>query len=367
MSRPADHHIAWAKVQPARHRFSLAESGVDAPDLEALALPSRGGLPRAGYALQPELERICGELWRAPGGRVLLTAGGSEANAIVFGALLQRGDEALVESPGYEPHREAPRLFDVAVRWFERPLAPGRPPLAAVVEAALGPATRMVVVTHLHNPSGGPLAQADAQALQELAERRNLWILCDEIFRDAVAEPRATHATLGPRWVATSSLTKVYGLGGLRIGWIAGSGETLARCATVQNALSATPALPSIALALELAPHLDLLRARTHGILAANHARWVELLGRGAPFASPVQTRGTTAWALWPAAAQGDAFAAFASRRFELAVTPGRFFAEPRGIRVGLGGEPTRFAAALDTFERALAAFAAGEPVRENA
>ncbi|MEK7331383.1 MAG: hypothetical protein AAB113_11345, partial [Candidatus Eisenbacteria bacterium] len=63
----------------------------------------------------------------------------------------------------------------------------------------------------------------------------------------------------------------------------------------------------------------------------------------------------------------GDAFATFASERYALAVTPGRFFAEPRGIRVGLGTEPARFAAALDTFERALAAFAAGEPVRENA
>ncbi len=367
MPQPADHHIVWARVQPALHRHSLAESGVDAPDLEAMGLPSRAGLPRAGYALQGELERTVAARWGIPGGRVLLTAGGSEANAIVLGALLHGGDEVLVESPGYEPHGEVPRLFDVAVRRFERPLASDGPALVAVVEAALGPATSMVVVTHPHNPSGAPLDPADARGLQELAERRRLWILCDEIFRDAAEEPRGTYATLGPRWIVTSSLTKVYGLGGLRIGWIAGSQETLARCATVQNALSAAPALPSIALALELAPHLDVLRARTHRFLAANRARWDDLILGGAPFTSPARSRGTTIWGVFPGDGQGDDFADFASRDFGLAVTPGRFFADPRGIRVGLGGAPERFAAALETFRRALTAFADREALRGNA
>jgi hypothetical protein len=366
MPIPADHHIAWAKVHPARHRHRLSESAVDAPDLEAMGLPCRAALPPDGETLRPALERALGERWGAPGGRVLLAAGGSEANAIVFGALLERGDEVLVETPGYEPHREVPRLFDIAVRRFARPLGGGGPPLAAVLEQALAATTRVVVVTHLHNPSGLPLTGPDALALQGLAERRGLWILCDEIFRDALDEPRGTYATLGPRWIATGSLTKVYGLGGLRLGWICGSGEVLGRCAAVQNALSASPALPSIALALELLPHLDALRARAHGFLAGNRARWAALLAAGVPFASPGPSLGTTAWAVFPTPGQGDAFAAFASHRFDLAVAPGRFFADPRGVRVGLGGEPARSAAAFDTLQRALAAFAAAEPVGET-
>jgi aspartate/methionine/tyrosine aminotransferase len=365
MPLPIDHHIAWARTEPARHRHSLAPSEVDAPDLEALGLPSRGAMPPSADGLQAELERVLGERWSAPGGRVALTAGGSEANAIVFGALLERGDEVLVETPGYEPHREVPRLFDISVRRFWRPLSDGGLPLAAAVEAALGPTTRMVVVTHLHNPSGLALTATDARALGDLADRRGLWILCDEIFRDALDEPRGTFASLGPRWVATSSLTKVYGLGGLRLGWIAGSHDFLSRCAPVQNALSASPSVPSIALALALAPHLDTLRGRTHRILAANHARWAALLREDLPFTSPARPRGTTAWALFPSADGGDAFAAFASRHADLAITPGRFFADPRGFRVGLGREPERFAQALDTLRHALAAFAAGEPVRE--
>ena len=366
MSKPALHHIAWSKVEPARHRHSLAESGVDAPDLEAMGLPSRAGLPAAGYALQPELERVLGARWGAPGGRVLLASGGSEANALVVAALLERGDEILVESPGYEPHREVPRLFDITVRRFDRRPGAGTA-LAEAVEAALTPATRMVVLTHLHNPTGEPLSPESAAALTAQAERRGVWLLCDEIFRDADLGPLGTYAALGPKWVATSSLTKVYGLGGLRLGWIAGSEEVLARCAAVQNGLSVSPALPSIALALELAPHLDTLRARTQRMLSANHARWNAQVAGGVPFSVPVPVRGTTTWVLFPRDGDGDAFAALASERFSLALTPGRFFGVPRGLRIGLAAEPARCTAALDAFARALAAFTAGEPVQENA
>ncbi len=363
MPRPTDEHIAWARTEPARHRHSLAPSEMDPPDLEAMGLPCRVALPPAGADLQPELEAALAARWGAPGGRVALTAGGSEANAIVFGALLERGDEVLVETPGYEPHREVPRLFDITVRRFERP-APGG--VAAAVEAALGPATRMVVVTHPHNPSGAPLADADLAALEALAERRGLWLLCDEIFRDAMEGPPGTVAARCPRWVVTSSLTKVYGLGGLRLGWIAAAQGVLDRCRRVQNSLSASPALPSIALALALAPHLDALRARSLAILAANRPRWAALLRGGVPFASPVEPRGTTAWAAFDGDGAGDAFAAYASLHFDLAVTPGRFFGDPRGFRVGLGGEPPRFAAALDRLQHTLAAFAAGAPTPET-
>src|SRR5262249_7539757 len=160
------------------------------------------------------------------------------------------------------------------VRRFERPLGAEAEALAAAVERALGPATRMVVVSDLHNPSGVTMSEPEAAALGRLAERLGFWILCDETYRDAaLSVPRGGAATGGERWISTSSLTKSYGLGGLRIGWVAAGPKALERCAVLQNALSVLPAEPSVGLALGLIPHLERLRDRAHAILTLNHAR----------------------------------------------------------------------------------------------
>jgi aspartate/methionine/tyrosine aminotransferase len=224
----------------------------------------------------------------------------------------------------------------------------------------------MVVISHLHNPSGASLAPGEADALESLASRRALRILVDETYRDSAKHPLGTFASRGPTWVATSSLTKSYGLGGLRIGWVAGSEDVLARCAAAQNALTVQPALPSVALALALIPHLDSLRERTHRILARNHAAWHALVVRraaagrgGADIDFGPSPAGTTAWCRAPGKVGGEVFSEFAARAHGLAVTPGRFFGDPFGFRVALGFEPESFGAALLVLEQAISDFVA--------
>src|SRR5213592_1614104 len=139
MSRVDLHHIAWSKIVPAGHRFDLADSAVSTPDLEALGLPHRVELPRAGRATAA-LEELLARRLLAPGGRVMVTAGASEANACVFFAML---------SPGDEPHRAVPRLIGAHMATFERPEARGFSGFTEALERALRPTTRLVVVSHL--------------------------------------------------------------------------------------------------------------------------------------------------------------------------------------------------------------------------
>ena len=353
MPRPRLEHIVWAKTVPHHHRASLAESAVDAPDLAALGLPAMAGLPRDPRATFVALEAALATMVGAPGGRVLVTAGASEANAAVFAALLEPGDEVLVETPGYEPLRVVPGLFGACVRAFPRT---ADHPVAEAVAAALTSATRLVVITDPHNPTGARLDAADARALDALASRHHLHVLCDETFRDAATDPPGTWSALGDRWVCTSTLTKSYGLGGLRIGWAAAAPELRERIARAHDAFSAEPAQPSAALALALLPHLPTLRARTHAILARNRAQWEAFGARHPRFATAVPPV-ITAFATPGGRGDGDAFAALAAERFDLALTPGRFFGAPQGVRIGLGAEPVRFDAAFALLERATEAF----------
>jgi aspartate/methionine/tyrosine aminotransferase len=352
MSLPRFGHIAYAKSEPPRLRLSLAESGVASPDLAALGMPDQAPVPSDPEPVLEPLGRALGARVQAPGGRVLVTAGASEAIVATFLGLSDEG-EALVESFGYEPHRLTPPALRIPCRAFER--GRGAAGVAREIERALGPATRVVMVSDLHNPTGRPLDPGDVEALDRLAAARSLWIICDETFRDAAERPLGTLARRSDRWVTISSLTKVYGLGGLRIGWIAGSPEALDLCQNALNGLSANASLPAAAFALELMPHLDRLRARTHAILRENHARW-RAFAAGRPGVDP-NPSGTTTWFAWDREGAGDAFSSFAAARFDLAVTPGRFFGDSSGVRVALGGEPAKFTAALDQFERAAQAF----------
>jgi len=363
MARVPTEHLIWSKHEAGSHRLSLADSAIAAPDLQALGLPHAASLPYGHFGgLRDELERMLGARVAAPGGRVLVTAGASEANACVFGALLEPGDEALIESPGYQPHRTSPRTFGAAVRTFARP--PGGTPgaLAAAIEAALGPRTRLVAFSDLHNPSGAALDTADIAPLDALARRRGFRILCDETFRDADRRPLGTVAGTSAAWVATASLTKSYGLGGLRIGWVAGDAPTLRACEDVQDAISVEPSHLSFALARALVPHLDTLRARTHQILARNHARWAEFERAHERFRGPA-SRGTTLWRAFAAEGEGDAFAAFAAKHHDLAIARGGFFGDSRGIRLTLGIDPGRYDPALEALGRAAATFRWSETV----
>ncbi len=122
------------------------------------------------------------------------------------------------------------------------------------------------------------------------------------------------------------------------------------------NAFSVQPSLLSIDLAGRLVPHLDRLVARTRGILATNHQAWAGFVARHPAFRAP-RTESTTTWCTFGADGEGDAFAAFASSRFDLAIPRGSWFGDARGVRIALGAEPARFAATLETLSAAARAF----------
>lgn len=354
-------HILWARQPVAPGGASLGDSAIATPDLAALGLPDSAPYdPDGSGPGARQLGRVIGERWKAPAGRVRVTAGASEANAVVLASLLRPGDEVLIESPGYEPHRLGAGLVGANVRTFRRPLGAPAGAIAEAVERALTPATRVVVVSHMHNPSGAPLEEADLAGLERLAAARGFRILADETFRDCdPTQPLGTIASRGPCWITTSSLTKSYGLGGLRVGWIAADDATLGQCGDVHDNLSAEPSALSVSLALALAPHLDDLRARTHRILATNRAAWLAFLGRQPMLHAPAASRSTCTWIQFAESGRGDAFSEFALERFRLRIVPGRYFGDPSGVRITLGAEPERFAPALHLLEQAAAAFAA--------
>jgi DNA-binding transcriptional MocR family regulator len=244
----------WAKTQ-SRARFNLATSGVgsfplaELPRLPALEI---NGDSKYGYApLQQAIARKCG----VDPDCVVAAAGTSMANHLAMATLIDPGDEVLIEHPAYELLVSAALFLGAQVKRFARAADNGYALDPAVVRRALTAKTKLIVVTNLHNPSGVLTPYAVLREVGDLARSVGAHVLVDEVYLDAVYEntPR-TAFQLGPEFIVTNSLTKVYGLSGLRCGWILAQPDLARAMWRLNDLFASIPAHPAELLSVARAP-----------------------------------------------------------------------------------------------------------------
>jgi aspartate/methionine/tyrosine aminotransferase len=152
---------------------------------------------------------------------VLVTAGAAGALFIIATTLLSSDDHLVVVRPNYATNIETPRAIGCAISFVDLDFDKGFALDIDAVAAALRPQTKLISVTCPHNPTGTMLARADLDALVQLAERRGCRLLVDETYRDLThGEALPVAASLSPQAISVSSLSKAYGVPGIRIGWI---------------------------------------------------------------------------------------------------------------------------------------------------
>jgi aspartate/methionine/tyrosine aminotransferase len=162
--------------------------------------------------------------------------GTSNAIYLAYAAMLAPGDEILVETPGYEPLLNTAEGLGATVRTFPRLERESFAVDPARVAAAMTPRTRAIVVTTLHNPSGVRIPEATLRDLAAIAAAQGAYLLVDEVYApfDRLADDgifRGGARKLAPNVIAISSLTKCYGLGMHRIGWVLAPEEITERAA----------------------------------------------------------------------------------------------------------------------------------------
>jgi aspartate/methionine/tyrosine aminotransferase len=171
--------------------------------------------------------------------------------------------------------------------------------------------------------------------------------LVDEVYLDAVYEntPRsAIH--LGPEFVVTNSLTKVYGVSGLRCGWILAEPELAWRMLRLNDLYAATASHPPELLSVAAFQHLDLLRERARKIVEADRRVLGEFLDRCEGVSTPRTKWGTTAF-LRLHRGGADQFLSRLREEHETSAVPGRFFEMPDHFRIGMGVDSAMFAEGL--------------------
>jgi len=347
-------YMLWAKTQ-GRAKYNLATSGVGPFPLHQLPVTidqlEINGDSTYGYApLQHAIAKKCG----VDPDCVVAAAGTSMANHLAMATLIDSGDEVVIEQPTYELLTSTLLYLGASVKTFVRDEDSGYALDPAEVRRAITPKTKLIVLTNLHNPSSVLVSASALHEIGDLARSLGARVLVDEVYLDAVYTntPRTAYL-LGPQFIVTSSLTKVYGLSGLRCGWILAE-PNLARAMWRLNDLFASiPAHPAELLSVVALENLDQIRERARKIVEADRALLKEFLVSQQGISAPPTEFGTTA-ILRVTKGKVDDFLARLRTEYETSAVPGHFFGLANHFRIGMGVDTEMFNEGLHRISRTL-------------
>lgn len=332
-------YMPWAK-QHSRSTYNLATSGVahwklrDLPvRIENLEIsgPSFYGYP----PLQEALAKHCGVSTE----RVVAATGTSMANYLALTATLQPGDDVLIESPTYELILAAASQIGARIQRFKRTHESGFALDPRAIDRALTSRTKLIVITNLHNPSSALTDESSMREISRIAKRADARVLVDEVYLDAAFESAPKSASfLGDHFIVTSSLTKVYGLSGLRCGWIIADPDLTKKIWRLNDLFGVIPAhmteLASIIALNELPRIREDVRAR----LDANRVALHRFFDSRPELDAPRFPFGTVAF---PKLLNGsvDRLCDVLRTKYDTTVVPGKYFEMPDHFRIGIGGD----------------------------
>lgn len=219
---------------------------------------------------------------------------------------------------------------------------------------------RLVVLANPHNPSGVLLPPGEVAALARLVSgggeggEADAHLLVDEVYRDIwFDDAPPSHVHLGPNVLATSSLTKSYGLSGLRCGWILAAPEVARRLRLTKDLMEAVDSVPSDTLAAAAFRQLPRLAARSRALLEPNRIQVRDFLAAHDEWLETVLPQ--RSMTVFPRLRQEETSEPLHDwlRARETSIVPGSFFDSPRHFRLGFAVEP-------ENVERGLEALSAG-------
>lgn len=275
--------------------------------------------------------------------QVLVTAGATHANFLAYASALEdeTRDTILVEDPAYQPLVKTPRGLGADIARFGRGaggrLEPGR------IEDSVTEATALVTISNRHNPSGALTETSDLERAADAAASTNTPLLVDEVYAPYVSTERdgpfgGPSAATIENALVTGSLTKFFGLGTLRIGWLVGPEEIVERARQIAFHLPDV-AGPSRALAERALYAADELVADRRERVEANHQLLADFVERRDELGGVVHEGATYAF-LEPT---DESAAEIVDAAWEegILLVPGRFYGEPGKFRISAGRSPT--------------------------
>jgi aspartate/methionine/tyrosine aminotransferase len=288
-----------------------------------------------------------------PEENILLSLGTSLANFIIWASMLKRGDEVLIEFPAYEPMFKVPAYLGAKIRFCKRDPLDFSLSVSAIAEN-VSEKTRMIILTDSHNPSGSQITTEVLQYLKMLNQERHIAIFIDEVYGRFYRE-RSLFVDF-PEFIVTSSLSKFYGLGSLRIGWAFAPAAVVEKARNFSDFLTPEIPFPPLYLAHLLLEHplLSEWEQRIRQRIKANREIIGAYLNQTEFLSCYIPRNGVLFFPEVKSSVDINKFYDTLYKKYRMVVTEGRFFQMPRHFRMAGVCAPGKLAQGLQRLEAAL-------------
>lgn len=337
-------YLTWCRSHLDTVKYDLARSNLKGFTKEELGLTLDHVELKNPVEQEPtRATQLLAQRYNLPLNQVKMGHGSTQVLFAVFEAILDRGDEVLLEVPNYEPLYALLNQKRCSIKMWERQFENNWQLDLVELERRIGRNTRAIVLTNLHNPTGVETAPEKIEAIGQIARDYKAYVVVDEVYLDNALVPSLKPGVLcGSNIISINSLSKAYGLGHLKFGWMATQNEAVMRRVDTifddyMNGPFTMPTQSIAARVLEIAPQLmeksrklidENIKIVQNWISRHNNFRWVKPAG------------GTVGFVKLPPGVDDQRLSTLLMNKYQTLVPPGHYFWKKGFIRVSFGQEP---------------------------
>lgn len=287
----------------------------------------------------PEFRKgVCGLYKTLNIENIVPTHGASGANHHVFYSLISPGDRVVSIMPTYQQLYSIPESYGADVQILHLSKENNYLPDLEKLRRLVTPETKMICINNPNNPTGALMSEQILREIVEIARSADAWILCDEVYRHLSQEDGwcPSIVDLYEKGISVSSMSKVFSLAGLRLGWIATHDMSVVKsCLSHRDYNLVSCGVFDEMLAAAALKHRDKLLERSRKIVRENLQildNWVS----SEPHVSYVKPKaGTTALVYYDLDIPSYEFCEEMYKKTGAFVTPGDCFEVPHSMRIG--------------------------------
>lgn len=327
---------------------------------DLFSLPLSYSEARGTLALR---ETLAATYKRATADDILVTTGAIEANFLLFSALVQPGDHVVAVAPAYQQLHSVPRALGAEVELWSVVQDDGFAYDLDVLESMVTEQTKLIVINTPHNPTGATLDDQQLDRVIEIADRVGAWILSDEAYR--WLEIPGGDSLPGPlhdrydRAISVGTVSKPFGVPGLRIGWFAATGELSQKAWGIRDYVSLSPGRLSDRIAQTVITEREPLLKRNAAIISENLETATAWFKENSDLVSWTAPRGgLLAMMRYRLPIPSSELADRLAEEKRVMLAPGSAFGIEHHLRIGIGQQPDIFRKGLEATIELLRAIA---------